>query len=160
MSIRNNAVINGYNVRSFLLSLLLYFGTLSVNAADAILSIDDIDWGVEGGGGGFPVGVQTQLIATDKSTQGITYYAWFPEGSYFDMHWHSFDEYAVVLQGNVFLNLAGKELSLEAGAYVEISGKDNHAWNVPAGKNGSSNNVILLVRRAGPADFHFVELGK
>lgn len=157
MSIRNNAGFNEHNVRLFVLSLLLYFGTLPVNAADAILSIDDIDWGAAGGGGGFPVGVRTQLIATDKSTQGITYYAWFPEGSNFDMHWHSFDEYAVVLQGNVFLNLAGKELSLEAGAYVEIIGKVNHAWNVPAGKDGSNNNVILLVRRAGPADFYFVE---
>lgn len=157
MSNRDDTSINGYYFRLFLLSLLIYFGSLPVNAADAILSIDDIDWGAAGGGGGFPVGVRTQLVATDKSTQGITYYAWFPEGSNFDMHWHSFDEYAVVLQGNVFLNLAGKELSLEAGAYVEILGKINHAWNVPAGKDGSSNNVILLVRRAGPADFHFVE---
>lgn len=157
MSNLNDTSIDGYDVRLFLLSLLIYVGSLPVNAADAILSIDDIDWGAAGGGGGFPVGVRTQLVATDKSTQGITYYAWFPEGSNFDMHWHSFDEYAVVLQGNVFLNLAGKELSLEAGAYVEILGKINHAWNVPAGKDGSSNNVILLVRRAGPADFHFVE---
>ena len=157
MSNRNDTSINGNDVRLFLLSLLIYFGSLPVNAADAILSIDDIDWGAAGGGDGLPVGVRTQLVATDKSTQGITYYAWFPEGSNFDMHWHSFDEYAVVLQGNVFLNLAGKELSLEAGAYVEILGKINHAWNVPAGKDGSSNNVILLVRRAGPADFHFVE---
>jgi mannose-6-phosphate isomerase-like protein (cupin superfamily) len=157
MSNRDDTSIDGYDIRLFLLSLLIYVGSLSVNAADAILSIDDIDWGAAGGGGGFPVGVRTQLVATDKSTQGITYYAWFPEGSNFDMHWHSFDEYAVVLQGNVFLNLAGKELSLEAGAYVEILGKINHAWNVPAGKDGSSNNVILLVRRAGPADFHFVE---
>jgi len=157
MSNRDDTSIDGYDVRLFLLSLLIYVGSLPVNAADAILSIDDIDWGAAGGGGGFPVGVRTQLVATDKSTQGITYYAWFPEGSNFDMHWHSFDEYAVVLQGNVFLNLAGKELSLEAGAYVEILGKINHAWNVPAGKDGSSNNVILLVRRAGPADFHFVE---
>jgi mannose-6-phosphate isomerase-like protein (cupin superfamily) len=157
MSNRDDTSIDGYDIRLFLLSLLIYVGSLPVNAADAILSIDDIDWGAAGGGGGFPVGVRTQLVATDKSTQGITYYAWFPEGSNFDMHWHSFDEYAVVLQGNVFLNLAGKELSLEAGAYVEILGKINHAWNVPAGKDGSSNNVILLVRRAGPADFHFVE---
>jgi mannose-6-phosphate isomerase-like protein (cupin superfamily) len=157
MSNRDDTSIDGYDIRLFLLSLLIYFGSRPVNAADAILSIDDIDWGAAGGGGGFPVGVRTQLVATDKSTQGITYYAWFPEGSNFDMHWHSFDEYAVVLQGNVFLNLAGKELSLEAGAYVEILGKINHAWNVPAGKDGSSNNVILLVRRAGPADFHFVE---
>jgi len=157
MSNRDDTSIDGYDIRLFLLSLLIYVGSLPVNAADAILSIDDIDWGAAGGGGGFPVGVRTQLVATDKSTQGITYYAWFPEGSNFDMHWHSFDEYAVVLQGNVFLNLAGKELSLEAGAYVEILGKINHSWNVPAGKDGSSNNVILLVRRAGPADFHFVE---
>jgi hypothetical protein len=157
MSNRDDTSIDGYDIRLFLLSLLIYVGSLPVNAADAILSIDDIDWGAAGGGGGFPVGVRTQLVAMDKSTQGITYYAWFPEGSNFDMHWHSFDEYAVVLQGNVFLNLAGKEFSLEAGAYVEILGKINHAWNVPAGKDGSSNNVILLVRRAGPADFHFVE---
>lgn len=157
MSRRNSAVINSYSVRLFFFSFLFCFGTLSVNAADAIFSIDDIDWGTAGGGGGFPVGVRTQLIATDKSTQGITYYAWFPEGSNFDMHWHSFAEYAVVLQGNVFLNLAGKELSLKEGAYVEIPGKVNHSWNVPADKDGSSNNVILLVRRAGPADFHFVK---
>ncbi len=37
-------------------------------AETSILSLESIQWGKPGGGEGFPVGVQTQLIETDDET--------------------------------------------------------------------------------------------
>lgn len=87
-----------------ILALNLIFSALVV-AETTNLSLESIQWGKPGGGKGFPVGVQTQLIETDDATFGISYYARFPTGSHFDLHWHSFDEFATVLQGEVTLQL-------------------------------------------------------
>ena len=137
------------------LVLTLMFTTLA-EADTSILSLESIQWGKPGGGEGFPVGVQTQLIETDDETFGISYYARFPAGSHFDLHWHSFDEFATVLQGEVTLQLNGESLKLAAGGYVRIPGRAAHSWDVP-NDSGAEQDVILLVRRAGPADFHFVK---
>lgn len=137
------------------LVLTLMFTTLA-EADTGILSLESIQWGKPGGGEGFPVGVQTQLIETDDATFGISYYARFPAGSHFDLHWHSFDEFATVLQGEVILQLNGESLKLGAGGYVRIPGRAAHYWDVP-NESGAEQDVILLVRRAGPADFHFVK---
>lgn len=137
------------------LVLTLMFTTLA-EADTSILSLESIQWGKPGGGEGFPVGVQTQLIETDDKTFGISYYARFPAGSHFDLHWHSFDEFATVLQGEVTLQLNGESLKLAAGGYVKIPGRAAHSWDVP-NESGAEQDVILLVRRAGPADFHFVK---
>ena len=137
------------------LVLTLMFTTLA-EADTSILSLESIQWGKPGGGEGFPVGVQTQLIETDDETFGISYYARFPAGSHFDLHWHSFDEFATVLQGEVTLQLNGESLKLAAGGYVKIPGRAAHSWDVP-NESGAEQDVILLVRRAGPADFHFVK---
>lgn len=141
----------------------LLLGVLSAGSAASAQvltdSVDAIAWGPAGGGGGFPLGVRTMRVATDASTQGITYYALFPAGSLFEAHWHSFDEYAVVLRGELVIELGGEAQRLAAGAYVEIGGKQVHSWRVPASKASGdpAEDVILLVRRAGPADFHFLE---
>ena len=100
--------------------------------------------------------MRTQLIETDESTAGISYYALFPAGSHFDLHWHSFDEFATVLQGEVTLQLNGEALKLAVGGYVKIPGRAEHSWDVP-NVTGREQDVILLVRRRGPADFHFAK---
>ena len=115
--------------------------------------LNDLPWGAPGGGNGFPVGVRTARQGVDPDTGGITYYAMFPAGSHFDLHWHSHDEYVVVVAGELFIQLGEQTHSLSVGSYVVIPGKLPHSWSVPAGEK----DAVILVRRAGPADFHFVE---
>lgn len=110
-------------------------------------------WGTPGGGNGFPVGVRTARQGVDPDTGGITYYAMFPAGSHFDLHWHSHDEYVVVVAGELSIQLGEQTHSLSVGSYVVIPGELPHSWTVPAGET----DAVILVRRAGPADFHFVE---
>ena len=116
------------------------------------ITLADIQWGPPGGGNGAPVGVQTSRQGTDPVTGGITYYAKFPAGSHFDKHWHTHDEFVVVVQGTVTIVLGEESHSVSAGSYVVIPGKLNHSWDVPAGED-----AVIVVRRAGPADFHFAE---
>ena len=142
-------------ITQFILTLFLLF-TYSAAAETVNFSLESIKWGKPGGGGGYPVGVRTQLIETDESTAGISYYALFPAGSHFDLHWHSFDEFATVLQGEVTLQLNGEALKLAVGGYVKIPGRAEHSWDVP-NVTGRKQDVILLVRRRGPADFHFAK---
>ncbi|HAS49692.1 MAG TPA: hypothetical protein DCS33_10490, partial [Gammaproteobacteria bacterium] len=99
-------------------SLLL--ATLPASAEEAsgseydalAIALDDIQWGAPGGGNGFPVGVQSARQGTDSVTGGITYYAKFPAGSHFDMHWHTHDEFVVVVQGSVTIVLGNQSHSV------------------------------------------------
>lgn len=118
-----------------------------------VIDMDELDWTPPGGGNGFPVGVQTATQGYDEETGGRTYYARFPAGSHFDLHWHTHDEYVVVVAGNPTIRLGDEEHRLSIGSYVIIPGKMNHSWTVSEG----GGEAIILVRRAGPADFHFVE---
>jgi quercetin dioxygenase-like cupin family protein len=102
---------------------------------------------------GFPKGAQRATLSIDSSTGGETYYAHFPTGSRFQLHWHAYPEYAVVLRGTVTHTLGQDRRTLSPGDYVVIPAKVNHGWEVPA--NGS--DAFLLIRRSGPADFNFVE---
>ena len=129
--------------------LIPIFGT----AAELTISLDQLTWTPPGGGNGFPVGVQTARQGVDPDTGGITYYAKFPAGSHFDLHWHTHHEYVVVVQGELSIRLGEEDHDLAVGSYVVIPGSLNHSWTVP--DNGE--DAIILVRRAGPADFHFVE---
>jgi mannose-6-phosphate isomerase-like protein (cupin superfamily) len=124
-----------------------------VSPVDAFVTdLDTVEWGEPGGGNGFPVGVQTVRLGLDAVTGGITYYARFPAGSHFDLHWHTHDEYVAVLQGNVVIVLGAETYTLTAGSYVVIPGAMNHSWDVPP-----EADVVILVRRGGPADFNFVK---
>ncbi len=136
-------------------SLLIQCCLIQVALATEPLAIDlkDVPWGAPGGGNGFPVGVRTARQGVDPDTGGITYYAMFPAGSHFDLHWHSHDEYVVVVSGELSIQLGEQTHSLSVGSYVVIPGEMPHSWTVPAGET----DAVILVRRAGPADFHFVE---
>lgn len=118
-----------------------------------ILQWDDLEWSAPGGGNGFTVGVRTAEAGTDPATGGRIYYALFPAGSHFDLHWHSHDEYVVVIRGPLTLRLGDQTHPLDVGSYVVIPATLNHSWTVPAG----GADAVILVRRAGPADFNFVE---
>ena len=85
-------------------------------------------------------------------TGGPTYLARFPAGSEFAMHWHTYTETVVVLQGAVDIFMDGTHHTATAGSYIIIPGRAHHAWHVHA-----DADVVLLARRDGPADFHFVD---
>ena len=142
-------------VRQFIAYGIVLLGATGAMARPEPLAIDlkDVPWGAPGGGNGFPVGVRTARQGVDPDTGGITYYAMFPAGSHFDLHWHSHDEYVVVVAGELSIQLGEQTHSLSVGSYVVIPGELPHSWTVPAGKT----DAVILVRRAGPADFHFVE---
>ena len=135
--------------------LLIQCCLIQATLATEPLAIDlsDVPWGAPGGGNGFPVGVRTARQGLDPDTGGITYYAMFPAGSHFDLHWHSHDEYVVVVAGELSIQLGEQTHSLSVGSYVVIPGELPHSWTVPAGEK----DAVILVRRAGPADFHFVD---
>ncbi|MEX0964266.1 MAG: cupin domain-containing protein [Pseudohongiellaceae bacterium] len=135
-------------------------GAMTVHAQDSPVSqfeplavpLDTIEWGPPGGGNGVPLGVQTAQQGIDPTTGGITYYAKFPAGSHFDLHWHTHDEFVVVVQGTVTIVLGEQSHLVSTGSYIVIPGKMNHSWDVPA--NGE--DAVIVVRRGGPADFNFV----
>ena len=106
------------------------------------------DWGPPSSRPGFPTGLRNAPIATDPETGGPTYLARFPAGSEFAMHWHTYTETVVVLDGAV----DGVRHTATAGSYIIIPGSAHHAWHVHA-----DTDVVLLARRDGPADFHFVD---
>ena len=135
----------------FLIQCCLIQATLATEPL--AIDLNDVPWGAPGGGNGFPVGVRTARQGVDPDTGGITYYAMFPAGSQFDLHWHSHDEYVVVVAGKLSIQLGGQIHSLSVGSYVVIPGELPHSWTVPTGET----DAVILVRRAGPADFHFVK---
>lgn len=100
---------------------------------------------------GYPKGAQRASLGIDPRTGGETYYARFPAGTRFELHWHAHAEYAVVLRGRVIHTLGQESSTLMPGDYVVIPPKMNHAWAVDP-----SADAYLLIRRDGPADFNFV----
>ena len=110
------------------------------------------DWGPPSSRPGFPAGIRNAPISTYPETGGPTYLARFPAGSEFAMHWHTYTETVVVLQGAVDIFMDGTHHTATAGSYIIIPGRAHHAWHVHA-----DADVVLLARRDGPADFHFVD---
>lgn len=117
-----------------------------------VLNWQDADWGPPSNQPRFPAGLRNAPIATDPATGGPTYLARFPAGSEFEMHWHTHTETVVILDGAVDIVMEGVRHTATEGSYVIIPGKAHHTWIVPA-----DADVVLLARRDGPADFHFVE---
>ncbi len=117
-----------------------------------VMQWEAADWGPPTDTPGFPAGLRNAPIATDPETGGPTYLARFPAGSEFAMHWHTHTETVVVLEGAVDIVLDGARHTARAGAYIVIPGKAHHAWFV----HGEAD-AVLLARRDGPADFHFVD---
>ena len=139
-------------------ALLANFGLQAEESSASLfepvaLTLADVEWGPPGGGNGAPVGVQTARQSIDPVTGGITYYAKFPAGSHFDMHWHTHDEFVVVVQGTVTIVLGEESHSVSTGSYIVIPGKLNHSWDVPDG----GEDAVIVVRRGGPADFNYVD---
>ena len=136
-----------------LLCLITCSVALSSEVEPLAVNLSDLEWSPPGGGNGYPVGLRTATQGYDPISDGRTYYALFPAGSHFDLHWHTHDEYVVVVAGAPTIRLGDQEHDLAIGSYVVIPGGLHHSWTVPAGEQ----DAVILVRRTGPADFHFVE---
>jgi mannose-6-phosphate isomerase-like protein (cupin superfamily) len=140
-----------------ILAIASCFSLMSLHAAESetlplAINLDNVPWGQVGGGNGSPLGLRTARQGVDPETGGVTYYAMFPAGTHFDLHWHTHDEFVSVQKGSVVLELGDETFTLNAGAYIVIPGKMNHSWDVP-----EQGEVVILVRRAGPADRTYVE---
>ena len=116
------------------------------------INLDEINWGPPGGGSGSPLGLRTSRQGVDPATGGPTYYAMFPAGTHFDLHWHTHDEHVVVVKGELTIELGDEVYELSTGSYIIIPGRLNHSWDIPEG----GTEAVILVRRTGPADFHYV----
>ena len=116
------------------------------------INLDEIEWGPPGGGNGSPLGLRTSRQGVDPTTGGPTYYAMFPAGTHFDLHWHTYDEHVVVVKGELTIELGDEVHELTTGSYIVIPGRLNHSWDIPPG----GTEAVILVRRTGPADFHYV----
>ncbi len=117
-----------------------------------VLQWEAADWGPPTNTPGFPAGIRNAPIATDPETGGPTYLARFPAGSEFAPHWHTYTETVVVLEGAVDIVMDGTRYTATAGSYVIIPAEAHHAWFTH-----EDADVVLLARRDGPADFHFVD---
>ena len=113
---------------------------------------EDADWGPPTDRPGFPPGLRNAAVVTDPQTGGPTYFARFPAGSTFAMHWHTHTETLVVLEGTVDVMLDGKPYTAAAGSYIIIPATVPHSYTVP-----EDADAVLLARRDGPADFFFLE---
>ena len=119
---------------------------------DPPFSLETARWSVPYSGPrpGPPRGARRATLTTDPRDGGETYYAHFPAGERFDLHWHAHAEYAVVLRGSVTHILGSQRSRLAPGDYVTIPPKVAHGWE-------PETDVYLLIRREGPADFNYVD---
>ena len=100
----------------------------------------------------FPPGAMASPIATDPAPGGNVGYAKLPPGATLPLHWHSAAEYTVLISGKVQFIVDGKPYDLEPGSYVVIPAKTNHLAKCAPGAE-----CILLTRRGGPTDYHWVK---
>lgn len=98
------------------------------------------------------MGLGTSRQGVDSTTGGPTYYALFPAGSHFDLHWHKYNTHVVVVKVELTLELGDAVHELSTGSYIVIPGRLNHSCDIPE----VGTEAIILVRRTGPADFHYV----
>ena len=90
-------------------------------------------------------------IAVDPNTGGSVGYAKFPPGFVFPTHWHSATEYTVLISGKASFTVAGKTHQLVPGSYLVVPPKTEHGVTCSQGAD-----CVLLTRRGGPTDYHFV----
>lgn len=117
-----------------------------------VINIGEVEWSTPGYRPCFPQGVQTKQLGADPENSGPSYFARFPAGSQFEIHWHTHSEYVVVVSGTGAIILADKRHTISPGSYVVIPGKVSHSWHVTPG----GSPLFIHVRRTGPADFNFV----
>jgi quercetin dioxygenase-like cupin family protein/ketosteroid isomerase-like protein len=128
-------------------------GSAQATLEPGVINIAEVQWSAPSNRPCYPLGVQTAQLGTDPDNGGPAYLARFPAGSQFALHWHTHHEFVVVVNGNGTIVLDDQRHALSPGSYVVIPGRVAHSWHVPPG----GAPLVIQVRRAGPADFHFVD---
>lgn len=128
-------------------------GSAQAELKPGVINIADVQWSAPGNRPCYPLGVQTAQLGKDPRNGGPAYFARFPPGSQFELHWHTHDEFVVVVSGNGAVVLDDQRHALSPGSYVVIPGRVSHSWHVPP----DGPPLVIQVRRAGPPDFHFVD---
>ena len=131
-------------------------GLAATSLDPGVINLADVQWSAPGNRPCYPSGVQTAQLGTDPDTGGPAYFARFPAGSQFELHWHTHNEFVVVVSGEGAIVLDDQRHALSPGSYVVIPGRVAHSWHVPPG----GPPLVIQVRRSGPADFHFVDCEK
>jgi quercetin dioxygenase-like cupin family protein len=118
---------------------------------DALLVVDlkDAKW-TPSTLAGIPPGVLGWTVAGDAKTGPAINYAKYPPGYVFPMHWHSYAEYTVVVSGMVHYLADGKSYDVVPGSFVIFPAKIRHQVTC-----GNAGPCVVLIRRAGPVDYHF-----
>jgi quercetin dioxygenase-like cupin family protein len=101
-------------------------------------------------GAPIPAGLMVSRVAGDAQTGPSVSYVKFPAGYAFPAHWHSFTEYSVVISGILQSSVNGKATALPPGSYFVLPAKTVHQTTCQPGQE-----CVVLVRRAGPTDYHF-----
>jgi quercetin dioxygenase-like cupin family protein len=101
---------------------------------------------------GLPSGPLAAAISVDPSSGASVAYAKVPAGYVFPAHWHSHTEYTLMINGKATFTMAGQSHELVAGSYVVVPAKTQHQLTCAAG-----SECLVLTRRAGPTDYHFVD---
>ncbi len=70
----------------------------------------------------------------------------------FPTHWHSATEHTVLITGKASFTVGGKTHQLVPGSYLVVRPKTEHGVTC-----GQGAECVLLTRRAGPTDYHFVK---
>ena len=117
-----------------------------------VLQWETAEWGPPTDTPGFPPAFATRRSPRIRRPGARRTWARFPAGSEFAMHWHTHTETVVVLEGAVDIVMDGTRHTATAGTYIIIPGRAHHAWFTH-----EEADVVLLARRDGPADFHFVD---
>ena len=112
---------------------------------------------------GLPAGAELALIGADPVSTGVTAYLKAPAGWRLPPHWHTHTEYSTMIVGKGTLTIAGKAHAVGPGAYAVIPGKTEHSFVCevdPQAQIGGLPGCIVLVRRSGPTDVHWVDTKK
>ena len=99
-----------------------------------------------------PKGSMGATLGVDPVTKGATTYARTPAGTGLPAHWHSATEYTVLLGGKGTLTIEGKQYEVTPGSYFVIPANLVHQLTCATGAD-----CLLLTRRGGPVDYHFVK---
>jgi mannose-6-phosphate isomerase-like protein (cupin superfamily) len=128
-------------------------GSAQSKLEPSVMNIADVQWSAPGNRPCYPLGVQTAQLGIDPDNGGPAYFARFPPGSQFEQHWHTHNEFVVVVSGEGAIVFGDERHALSPGSFVVVPGRVSHSWHVPPG----GPPLVIQVRRAGPPDVHFVD---
>lgn len=103
---------------------------------------------------GLPQGSKRTVVRGDAARGPFEAFVRFPDGSELAPHWHTANEFLVIISGSVLFGFGEKADKTKAveygpGSYIYIPGKTPHwVW--------AKSELVFLQHYTGPADRHLV----